>query len=333
MAQMIGFVGENNARRAVIPAGEYWHMWPDAVCQLAYCRPGEATPYLVAVERVGDDVVWTASDTDVQIPGNGWAQLIFSVPERGIIGKSRLLPVSIGRSLGTPGEVPEGMRIYADEIAESASRAEIAQEAAEAALQKLIDGIESGDFKGDKGDKGDPGERGEPGQRGEKGDPGSDATVTKDAINAALGVDVVESIENTERELDRKQDTLTAGGGIRIEGNVISATGGSGIDVQINGTSVVQDGVANVPIGQDTLGVVKSSLSARYGIQVNNTGDLIIPIPTAAHIRARTDNPRRVLITAVINDVVTAALTDANHIELSAEQQSVAQQVLGIYSA
>lgn len=52
--------------------------------------------------------------------------------------------------------------------------------------------------------------------------------------------------------------------------------GGTGItDVQVNGTSVVQDGVANVPkAGQSVLGVV--SIYANYGVTVNANGTLYI---------------------------------------------------------
>lgn len=53
-----------------------------------------------------------------------------------------------------------------------------------------------------------------------------------------------------------------------------SGGGGSGItDVQVNGTSVVSGGVANVPIGAlDTLGVL--SVESAYGVYANNSGRL-----------------------------------------------------------
>lgn len=155
--------------------------------------------------------------------------------------------------------------------------------------------------------------------------------VTRDTINAALGVDVVEAIENTERELDGKQDTLTAGDGIRIEDNVISAAGGSSTDVQINGTSIVTDGVADIPLAsKDLLGVV--SVGNEGGLTVTGRGALYVAQASVGNISART-NQYKPITSVTLNTAVTAALTDSNHIELSAEQQSVAQQVLGIYSA
>ena len=69
--------------------------------------------------------------------------------------------------------------------------------------------------------------------------------------------------------LAAKQDTLTAGTGISINNNVISATGGGGggvSDVQIAGTSVVNAGVANINYANSaTGGVIKTSSTTGTG--------------------------------------------------------------------
>ena len=86
--------------------------------------------------------------------------------------------------------------------------------------------------KGDKGDKGDTGATGPQGIQGPKGDPGDDYILTE----------------------QDKQD---------IAGLVDTPVD----DVQINGTSVVTDGVANVPIaGTNSLGVIQTHPD--YGIEV-----------------------------------------------------------------
>lgn len=56
-------------------------------------------------------------------------------------------------------------------------------------------------------------------------------------------------------------------------------------DVQVNGVSVLQDGVANVPIaGKSTLGVVK--VNATYGVGLNDSRkDLVLNIATANHVK------------------------------------------------
>lgn len=58
--------------------------------------------------------------------------------------------------------------------------------------------------KGEKGDTGDTGAKGDPGVRGPKGDPGSDASVTAENIQSALGYAPVNPTA-----LDEKQDVLT----------------------------------------------------------------------------------------------------------------------------
>ena len=63
-------------------------------------------------------------------------------------------------------------------------------------------------------------------------------------------------------------------------------------DIQVNGTSIVQNGVANVPIaGTNRLGVVKPN---GYGIGVEENGNLYILRPSDVEIRAG-DNQFRVL--------------------------------------
>lgn len=57
---------------------------------------------------------------------------------------------------------------------------------------------------GAKGEKGDKGDKGDKGEQGPKGDPGSDANVTADNIEAALGYTPVKPTA-----LDAKQDVLT----------------------------------------------------------------------------------------------------------------------------
>ena len=63
------------------------------------------------------------------------------------------------------------------------------------------------------------------------------------------------------------------------------------IDVQVNGTSVVSNGVAEIPIaGVDQLGLVKKVNPAQDGIGINNDGTLVIYGATAGHIKTGTAN-------------------------------------------
>ena len=109
--------------------------------------------------------------------------------------------------------------------------------------------------KGDKGDKGDTGATGATGPtgpQGPQGPAGSDADVTAANITAALGYAPV-----SPTQLAGKQDTLTAGEGITINNNVISATGGGG-------------GTIDNEVTKDSANAVKSSgiynALGKYGV-------------------------------------------------------------------
>lgn len=111
--------------------------------------------------------------------------------------------------------------------------------------------------KGDKGDKGERGEtgatgpmgpQGDRGPKGDKGDPGDDYTLTQQDKEDIAGL------------VDTPVD-----------------------DVQINGTSIVQDGVANIPIADvNTLGVVK--VNANYGVKLYDN-QLMINQALDSHIK------------------------------------------------
>lgn len=98
------------------------------------------------------------------------------------------------------------------------------------------------------------------------------------------------------------------------------------------------DGNGKVPSGQlplasgtidGTYGVVRIFNHTLYGITIGNSyKDLQIFPPTNADIANR--RYKRPIVAENLNTAVTAALTDANHITLTAEQQQTARGVLGI---
>lgn len=105
--------------------------------------------------------------------------------------------------------------------------------------------------QGEQGPKGDPGmkgDKGDPGEKGEKGDPGSDASVTAENIQSALGYAPVR-------------------------------------DVHVAGSSVLVNGVANVPIANKvTNGVVRPDF---YGIGVSSVGILYVQNTSNTNITNR----------------------------------------------
>ena len=106
---------------------------------------------------------------------------------------------------------------------------------------------------GATGPQGETGATGPQGPKGDKGDPGDDYTLT----------------EQDKQEIAGLVDTPVD-------------------DVQINGTSIVQGGVANIPIGSGSKNGVVSAFSSQ-GIEIGSGGNLKISKATDVQVKNGTD--------------------------------------------
>lgn len=139
---------------------------------------------------------------------------------------------------------------------------------------------------GAKGDKGDPG------GQGPKGDPGSDASVTVENIEAALGYAPVK-------------------------------------DVQVAGTSVLTDGVANVPIADiDILGVIKAGNATESGLWFMN-GVPRISFATDDEISSR-NGQRKAIVCNNLDKAVKAAMCDGKGAAWTSAEQKAARERMGV---
>lgn len=100
-------------------------------------------------------------------------------------------------------------------------------------------------------------------------------------------------------------------------------------DVQINGTSIVSDGVANIPIASSSsLGLVKD-FGANYGIQVvSSSGRMFLTTPTDAQITAR--NQQFAVTTNKLDYAVKAAMTDGVGAAWTDAEKAAARQRMGV---
>ena len=143
--------------------------------------------------------------------------------------------------------------------------------------------------KGDKGDtgatgpigpagpQGDQGPQGETGPKGDKGDPGVQGETGATGPMGPQGDRGPKGDNYTLTDQD-KQD---------IAGLVDIPVD----DVRINGTSILQNGVANIPkAGSNTLGVVLTQTG--YGITINSNGKISTDASTSAQIKTATDGYR-----------------------------------------
>lgn len=160
----------------------------------------------------------------------------------------------------------------------------------------LIQARDSGDFNGPKGEKGDKGDTGEKGEKGDKGDSG------KDGYTPVKGVDYFDGAKGDKGDKGETGETGPAGAdGLKGDKGEKGDTGEQGpqgpkgdpgdpasnivTDVQIDGTSVLSQGVANVPVASSTdLGTIKVNGS---GVQM--VGDRLAILPaTSAQVKAGT---------------------------------------------
>ena len=161
--------------------------------------------------------------------------------------------------------------------------------------------------KGDKGDKGDPGATGQQGPagpagpagaKGDPGAPGSDANVTKENVETALGYEPLKGLT-------------------------------------IAGTEVIPaDGVVDVPkASSKNRGVV--GFNTAYGIGYNDSlPALVIINPSHAQIDIRNTTWNRNYLALTISEIdyaVKAAMCDGKGTAWTAAEQTAAQERMGIY--
>lgn len=136
---------------------------------------------------------------------------------------------------------------------------------------------------------------GEPGPQGPKGDAGkdgSDATVTAENIQSALGYAPVK-------------------------------------DVQVAGSSVLENGVANVPIAQvDAPGVVSVLYPTDSGIW-NDNGSLKVSYATDNEISSR-EGTRKSIVCANMDYAVKAAMCDGKGAAWTSAEQKAARERMGV---
>lgn len=149
-------------------------------------------------------------------------------------------------------------------------------------------------IQGLQGPRGEKGPKGDTGATGPQGAPGSDASVTAENIQSALGYTPVK-------------------------------------DVQMNGESLVQDRVATIPIaGYNRLGVVKLDPAGFAAASVEGT--LALVPPTDAQISTHT-HTQRPITPSCMDYAVKAAMCDGKGAAWTSAEQKAARERMGIDKA
>ena len=152
--------------------------------------------------------------------------------------------------------------------------------------------------QGPKGDTGAQGPKGERGLTGEKGDRGE---------RGPMGI---QGLQGPRGEKGPKGDP------------------GAPIDVQIKGYSIVQDGMATIPIaGYNRLGVVRLDPAGFAGASVD--GILSLVPPTDAQISTHT-HTQRPITPSCMDYAVKAAMCDGKGAAWTATEQKAARERMGV---
>lgn len=125
MILRLGREGENLARRLIYDFSRWRDTFGDGIVQLIVQRPGEDTPYPVALKIEGETAVWEVTNADTAIPGSGKAEFQYFVGDA--LEKSETFATNILDALGAAGaEAPEPAQDWVNKVLSAANRVESA---------------------------------------------------------------------------------------------------------------------------------------------------------------------------------------------------------------
>lgn len=326
----VGRVGENDSREIVFDCADALTQFPGASIVCVIKRACDTKPYSAPLTEDGNSRILPLSAAENAVAGQIMIELR-AVSDDTIL-KSAMFSGRIAESLQGEGDRPGNPvrdvldRVDAtlqsatetqkkllsalDGVDTAVDGANTAAENAQAVADTVQSKLDNGDFVGPagkdgaNGKDGAPGKDGKDGEKGPKGDPGatgpqgapgSDASVTADNIQAALGYTPVK-------------------------------------DVQVAGASVMVDGVAKVPIAQAAAPGVVSVLTPQDSGIWNDGGSLKISYATDAEISSRTGT-RKAIVCANMDYALKAAMCDGKGAAWTANEQKAARERMGIDKA
>lgn len=308
--ELVGRQGEGGTRQLVFDCADILAEYPDALIVCAMQRAGDRTAYLKDCATDGTNRAVTLESADVAVPG------MLKIELRALIGddvrKSAVYIAKVAESLrgaqdrpGNPiADVLNRIDMTISRAEESIAEADAAAKSAQTVADIVQAKLDNGDFVGPAGKDGSngkdgapgkdgkdgaPGPKGDTGATGPQGDPGTDASVTAENIQAALGYAPVK-------------------------------------DVQVAGSSVLDGGVAKVPIAtKQTNGVSRPDF---YGIGLSRAGILYIQNTTNTNITKRISSAP--LTAYNLDYAVKAAMCDGKGAAWTEAEQKAARERMGI---
>lgn len=130
----LGWQGENNSRTIQVDVGAWLEQFPGATINLLVQRPGDDEFYPANTKIENGVLEWTLSRADVQLDGEGKAQMVLTGPD-GLEMRSRVVKTVIGDSIdGTEGDAPAPIESWVQEVLQAAQTVQTAVDAGEGTL-------------------------------------------------------------------------------------------------------------------------------------------------------------------------------------------------------
>lgn len=320
----LGRLGENEHRQMIFDLTEWQRLYPTASFLLLNRPAGENVAYPVSsTEVIESELIWTVTSSDLVKVGLGQCELIVRTGD--VVAKSIIFSTEVLTALdgsGTPpapwdswqtefGEMRDETVQAANSVLNLGVESDTLPAGSQATVSKYTD-PETGTYvlvfgipKGDQGQTGETGATGATGPRGPEGPAGQNGEPGSDGASAYLWIRY--SAEQPVQDSDMKT-TPDAWIGIysgeeatvpehytdytwyKIKGDV-----GPVNDVQINRASILNNGIANIPIGGASLGVVRENVD--YGIDITGQGQLLLITATDSELKSGFSNARRAIMT------------------------------------
>ena len=322
----IGRVGENDSREIVFDCADALTQFPGASIVCVIKRACDTKPYSATLTEDGYSRILPLSAVENAVAGQIMIEL--RAVSNDTILKSAMFSGRISESLqgegDRPGNPASDMLNRIDITLQSATETQKKLLSALDGVDTAVDGantaannaqtvadtvqakLDNGDFvgpagkdgangkdgaPGKDGKDGEPGPKGDTGATGPQGAPGSDASVTAENIQSALGYTPVKN-------------------------------------VQMNGDSLVQDSVATIPLaGYNRLGAVQLDPAGFAAASVD--GMLSLVPPTDAQISTHT-HTQRPITPSCMDYAVKSAMCDGKGAAWTAAEQKAARERMGV---
>ena len=310
--ELVGRQGEGGTRQLVFDCADVLAEYPDALIVCAMQRTGDRTAYLKNCAIDGTKRAVTLESADVAVPG------MLRIELRALIGddvrKSAVYIAKVAESLrgaqdrpGNPiADVLNRIDMTISRAEESIAEADAAAKSAQTVADIVQAKLDNGDFVGPAGKDGSNGKDGAPGKDGKDGEPGPKGDTGATGPQGVPGSDASVTAENIQSAL----------GYIPIK------------DVRLNGESLVQDSAATIPLaGYNRLGAVQLDPAGFAAASVE--GKLSLVPPTDAQISTHTYT-QRPITPSCMDYAVKAAMCDGKGAAWTAAQQAAARERMGI---